>query len=124
MIPSGQKIRHLLENNKLIEILTTATATRKCDKIISIEIPTDIELSRVGKLFGEDVVKKGGTKMGRKLRQDNEDALNSFETTADIRLKSVNEVGLFLYFGCLNSWLKLKDSSGKTIDEWTRVETR
>jgi hypothetical protein len=42
-------------------------------------------------------------------------------TTEDVVLKSVNEVGHFLYYAGTNSWLVLKDKDGKTIDEWTVV---
>lgn len=45
-----------------------------------------------------------------------------FVTTEDIVLKSVNEVGLFLYFAGTNSWLELVDENGKTLNEWTVVE--
>ncbi|MFP3125683.1 hypothetical protein OH784_23660 [Ectobacillus funiculus] len=61
-------------------------------------------------------------KMGEKLRSDYADKIKDFVTTEDLVLKSVNEVGLFLYFGGTNSWLELIDAEGKTIDEWTRVD--
>ncbi|MFD1900942.1 hypothetical protein GQR36_14845 [Enterococcus termitis] len=48
--------------------------------------------------------------------------MKNYVTTDDIILKSVNEVGLFLYFGGTNSWLELTDKDGKTINEWTVVE--
>jgi len=61
-------------------------------------------------------------KMGEKLRSDYADKVKDFVTTEDLVLKSVNEVGLFLYFGGTNSWLELIDADGKTIDEWTRID--
>lgn len=61
-------------------------------------------------------------KMGEKLRADHASAIQNGKTTQDIVLKSVNEVGLFLYYGGTNSWLVLADENGKTIDEWTRIE--
>lgn len=61
-------------------------------------------------------------KLGQKLREDNKDKFENFVTTQDVILKSVNEVGLFLYFGGTNSWLEIKDRNGKTIDEWTVVK--
>ena len=61
-------------------------------------------------------------KVGDKLRDDHRDAIKDFQTTADVVLKSVNETGLFLYYGGTNGWLELKDQSGKTIDEWARVD--
>ncbi|WP_179394172.1 hypothetical protein [Lacticaseibacillus absianus] len=58
------------------------------------------------------------------LRHENADAFDpqTFTTTRDLVLKSVNEVGLFLYFGNTNSWLQLKDAAGKTIEDWTIVK--
>lgn len=61
-------------------------------------------------------------KMGQRIRQDYEGQYRDFVTTEDILLKSVNEVGLFLYFGGTNSWLRLVDKNGKSIDAWTRIE--
>jgi hypothetical protein len=55
------------------------------------------------------------------LREMNEDKVKDFVTTEDIILKSVNEVGNFLYFAGTNSWLVLKDKDGKTIDAYTAV---
>lgn len=60
-------------------------------------------------------------KFAQKLRSEHADSFRNFVTTKDIVLKSVNEVGLFLYFAGINSWLVLKDENGKTIDEWTKV---
>lgn len=60
-------------------------------------------------------------KMGSKLRQENSHAFQDFQTTEDIILKSVNEIGLFLYFGGINSWLALKNKAGQSLDELTRV---
>ncbi|MGX7202826.1 hypothetical protein BCR22_10040 [Enterococcus plantarum] len=61
-------------------------------------------------------------KMGQRIREDHKDKVKNNVTTEDIILKSVNEVGLFLYFGGTNSWLELVDASGKTLNEWTAVE--
>jgi len=55
------------------------------------------------------------------LRQMNADKIKDFVTTNDIILKSVNEVGNFLYFAGTNSWLVLKDKNGKTIDSYSAV---
>ncbi|WP_125709357.1 hypothetical protein [Lacticaseibacillus porcinae] len=62
------------------------------------------------------------TKFGDKLRADHQNAIAEAQTTASIVLRSVNEVGLFLYYGGTNSWLQLKDAQGKTLDEWTKVQ--
>lgn len=57
-----------------------------------------------------------------KLRADHADKISDFATTEDIVLKSVNEVGIFLYYAGTNGWLVLKDQQGKTIDEYTIVK--
>lgn len=61
-------------------------------------------------------------KMGQRIREDHKDSVKNNVTTEDIILKSVNEVGLFLYFGGTNSWLELVDKNGKSINEWTVVD--
>lgn len=60
-------------------------------------------------------------RMGTQLREEQKDKIKDFITTEDIILKSVNEVGLFLYYGGTNSWLILKDKDNKTIDEWSTL---
>lgn len=57
----------------------------------------------------------------KQLREEHADKIQDFVTTEDVILKSVNEVGHFLYYAGTNSWLVLKDQDGKTIDEWTVV---
>ncbi|WP_443081334.1 hypothetical protein [Vagococcus sp.] len=61
-------------------------------------------------------------KMGDKIRHDHQKQFKDFITTDDIILKSVNEVGLFLYFAGTNSWLEMIDENGKTLNEWTVVK--
>lgn len=61
-------------------------------------------------------------KVGNQFRSENKDKFKNFVTTEDIILKSVNEVGLFLYFAGTNSWLEMVDKDGKTLNEWTVVE--
>lgn len=62
-------------------------------------------------------------RFAEQIRQEQQDAFNAdFVTTKDVVLKSVNEVGHFLYFANTNSWLQLKDKEGKTIDAWTVVK--
>ena len=61
-------------------------------------------------------------RFGEKLRDERKGQFKDFVTTEDIILKSVNEVGLFLYFAGTNSWLELVDKNGKTLNEWTVVE--
>ncbi|WP_261806528.1 hypothetical protein [Lapidilactobacillus luobeiensis] len=61
-------------------------------------------------------------RFAQQLRQEHQGEFTDFVTTTDIVLKSVNEVGLFLYFAGTNSWLVLKDAEGKSIHDWTVVE--
>lgn len=63
-----------------------------------------------------------GARLTEKLRADYGDKIAGFVTTDDLIFKSVNEVGLFLYYGGTNGWLVLKDRKGKTIDEYTVVK--
>lgn len=62
-------------------------------------------------------------RFANQLREEHHAAIDDqFITTEEITLKSVNEVGLFLYFGGTNSWLQLQDPDGKTIHDWTVVQ--
>ena len=42
-------------------------------------------------------------------------------STEDIILRSVNEIGHFLYFAGTNSWLEMFDDQGRSIHELTVV---
>ncbi|WP_407895024.1 hypothetical protein [Lacticaseibacillus sp. N501-2] len=86
-----------------------------------------MEILPGAKLSMTQHVTKGGalgfdTRFGEKLRADHQAAIAGTHTTDSIELRSVNEVGLFLYYGGTNSWLQLKDAQGKTLDEWTKVQ--
>lgn len=61
-------------------------------------------------------------RLTEKLRADYADKISEGKTTEDILLKSVNEVGIFLYYAGTNGWLVLKDKNGKTIDGYTVVK--
>ncbi|MCD2256536.1 hypothetical protein FHQ08_07355 [Lactobacillus sp. CC-MHH1034] len=61
-------------------------------------------------------------RFAQQLRQEHSAQFHNYVTTSDITLKSVNEVGLFLYFAGTNSWLQLKDRNGRSIHDWTAVE--
>jgi hypothetical protein len=78
-------------------------------------LTTELPLNRDGSL-------RYGTKYGQKLRDDHAAAIADHRTTADVHLRSVNEVGLFLYFGDTNGWLELINDRGQTLDELTRVD--
>lgn len=60
-------------------------------------------------------------KMGTQLRSEHQTAISNHQTTVDLIFKSVNEIGLFLYFGGTNSWLELHDAHQRTIDDWTKI---
>ena len=88
----------------------------------------DILIKKGAKLIADMPLNKDGTigfaqKFAITLRQEQADSINDdFVTTADIHLKSVNEVGHFLYFAGTNSWLILKDKSGLTLDSYTIIK--
>lgn len=67
--------------------------------------------------LNKDGTKGFAVKMAEQLRQMNSSFIKDNKTTDDIILKSINEVGLFIYFGGTNSWLQFKNSDGITIDE-------
>ena len=58
------------------------------------------------------------------LRDENAAKWNheTYVTIEDIILRSVNEVGHFLYFAGTNSWLEMIDDQGRTIHELTVVQ--
>lgn len=88
----------------------------------------DILIKKGAKLKSNMPLNKDGKigfsqKFAMTLRQEHAASINnSFVTTADIHLSSVNEVGHFLYFAGTNSWLVLKDKSGLTLDSYTRID--
>ncbi|WP_119326542.1 hypothetical protein [Companilactobacillus musae] len=60
-------------------------------------------------------------KFGLRLRQENENQIKENILTSDVTLRSVNEVGTFLYFAGTNSWKQFISPDGKTLDELTIV---
>lgn len=62
-------------------------------------------------------------KFALNLREENKDKFDteSWTTTEDIILRSVNEIGHFLYFAGTNSWLEMFDKDGRSIHELTVV---
>ena len=79
------------------------------------------------KLVAEAPLTKAGVigfagKFGLRLRDEHESQIKNNVTTEDITLRSVNEVGTFLYFAGTNSWLQLKSPTGKTLHELTVVK--
>ncbi|GEO58411.1 hypothetical protein [Companilactobacillus bobalius] len=75
-------------------------------------------------LVGQAPLTKSGVigfagRFGLRLRQEHEKELHDNVLTKDIVLRSVNEVGTFLYFAGTNGWLQLKSPSGQTLHELT-----
>lgn len=64
-----------------------------------------------------------GARFALNIREEQKDKWNpeNYTTTEDIIVKSVNEMGHFLYFAGTNSWLELFDAEGRTIHELTVV---
>lgn len=98
-----------------------STATIIWRKRNEMVIEQGAKLRRVAPLNNDGSLGFDG-RWGAMLRQEHADAIRDFTTTADIVLKSVNEAGLFLYFGRANGWLQFFDSDGKSINDWTVVE--
>ena len=77
-----------------------------------------------GAKLTEDIpLNKDGTvgfaaKTALALRSEHEDHIKKFVTTADIKLKSPHEAGMFMYFGGTNAWLEFKDEKGKPIHDY------
>lgn len=87
----------------------------------------ELLLKKGAKLKAEVPLNKDGSvgysaRLTEKLRDDNADKIKDFITTDDIIFKSVNELGIFLYYAGTNGWLVLKDKDGKAIDEYTVVD--
>lgn len=57
-----------------------------------------------------------------KFRLDYADKIVDNITTEDIIFKSPNQLGIFLFYGGQNTWQELKDSSGKSLDEWSVIK--
>ena len=122
----GMKVRH--NWHKDISEIEFYVDSRESKATVIWQKRNELVLKAGAKLKKEIPLNKDGSigfsvKMGEKIRADHADAIVNFSTTKDIVLKSVNEIGLFLYFGGTNSWLELKDREAKTIDEWTRVDS-
>ena len=61
-------------------------------------------------------------RFGLRLRQEHAQEIQDDTLTKDIILRSVNEVGTFLYFAGTNGWLQLKSPSGQTLHELTVIK--
>jgi hypothetical protein len=79
------------------------------------------------KLVADPQMNKDGTmnysaQFAQKLRLDHLDKIVDNVTIADIVFPSPNQLGIFLFFGGQNTWVELKDSNGKSLDDWSRVD--
>jgi hypothetical protein len=61
-------------------------------------------------------------KVAKALRADHADKIKDGITTEDIIFPSPNELGIFLRYGGENTWISLKDNSGKSLHDWSKVE--
>jgi len=87
----------------------------------------ELLLKSGAKLNMEPQINKDGSlnfsaKFAKALRLEHQSKIKDDKTTADIIFPSPNELGIFMRFGGDNSWLSLKDSSGKTLDEWSKID--
>ncbi|MFK4947402.1 hypothetical protein ET006_04805 [Lactococcus garvieae] len=91
---------------------------------------TEMRLLAGAKMLPNDAAPKraDGTlgftaKFALNLREENKEKFNpeTWTTTADIILRSVNELGHFLYFAGTNSWLEMFDEEGRSIHELSVV---
>jgi hypothetical protein len=98
-----------------------ATATVFWRKAKEMEIAAGAQL-RQDAAHNQDGSASYGMKYGDKLRADNAAAIKDFRTTQPVTLRSVNEVGLFLYYGDTNGWLQLINADGQTLGELTEVK--
>lgn len=98
-----------------------ASATVFWRKAKEMEITAGAVLRRDG-ILNQDGSVSYGTKYGDKLRADHADAIVNGRTVKPVVLRSVNEMGLFLYYGDTNGWLELVDADGRTLDELTKVQ--
>lgn len=119
------KARHRFDS-KLADVPFTvefagAKATVFWRKAKEMEIAAGAQL-RQDPAMNKDGSPSYGMKYGDKLRDDHSDAIDNFVTVKPVTLRSVNEVGLFLYYGDTNSWLQLVNADGQTLGEITEVK--
>ena len=79
------------------------------------------------KLVEDPQMNKDGTmnysaQFAQKVRSDHADKIVNNVTTVDIVFPSPNILGIFLFFGGQNTWAELKDSNGKSLDDWSRID--
>ena len=110
--------------NKAVSTIEFSCDTRQSKATIVWQKRNEMLLKKGATLMPTLPLNKDGSvgfaaKLGEKLRADYADGVGNFTTTKDLIFKSVNEVGIFLYFGGTNGWLEFVDAEGKTIDSYT-----
>lgn len=123
--PKSTKARHRW--SKAISEIEFFIDTRESKATVLWQKRNEMLLKAGAQMMPSAPLNKDGSlgfaaKMGEKIRADHAGQIKEFKTTEDVILKSVNEVGLFLYFGGTNSWLEMVDKEGKTINEWTVID--
>lgn len=123
--PKSVKARHRW--SKVVSEIEFFIDTRESKATVLWQKRNEMLLKAGAQMMPSAPLNKDGSlgfaaKMGEKIRADHASQVKDFKTTEDIVLKSVNEIGLFLYFGGTNSWLEMVDKDGKTINEWTVVD--
>lgn len=91
---------------------------RKKDELVLLsgaKLVVDPQLNKDGSL-------NFSAQFAQKLRSDYIDKVENNITTEDIVFQSPNQLGLFLFYGGQNTWAELKDSNGKSLDDWSRVD--
>ena len=112
--------------NKAVSTIEFSADTRESRGTIVWQKRNEMLLKKGAVLMPTIPLNKDGSvgfsaKLGEKLRADYAESIDHFTTTQDLIFKSVNEVGIFLYFGGTNGWLEFTDADGKTIDSYTVV---
>lgn len=121
----GPKDRH--KWTKEISTMPFYVDTRSSTATVYWQKRNEMRIEKGATMMAEAPLNKDGSvgfsaKMGDKIRSEHHDKVTDCVTTDDIILKSVNEVGLFLYYAGTNSWLELKNDQGQTIHKLTVVE--
>ncbi|MCL2677038.1 MAG: hypothetical protein FWF42_00780 [Streptococcaceae bacterium] len=95
------------------------------------EKSTQMRLLKGAQMLPDDAVSRRADgsvgfsgKFALNLRKDHEKSYDkkTYQTTEDILLRSVNEIGHFLYFAGTNSWLEMFDKDGRSIHEISVVK--
>lgn len=88
---------------------------------------SELVLLAGAKLTPNPQLNKDGTinyssQLAQKFRDDYSDKIVDNITIVDIVFPSPNVLGIFLFYGGQNTWSELKDSNGKSLDEWSIVD--